>query len=59
VSQLRWQRGQRPNLIMEDKAIFDHVNPGQYALSIDGKTWTAIVVASTPLEQTVTIERKE
>lgn len=51
-----WVNGRlaRP-LRSEETVSFNHLVPGKYRASIDGKRWTEIVVAASPAEQTVEI----
>jgi hypothetical protein len=39
----------------EESVTFNHLLPGKYRASLDGKTWTPIVVTSLPDEQSVEI----
>jgi hypothetical protein len=39
----------------KESVTFEHLQPGQSRASIDGQTWTPIVVASWPEEQRIEI----
>ena len=41
----------------EERCRFDFVRPGDYRLSLDGDTWTAISVGSSPAEQTIDLRK--